>query len=696
MHLRLAALTLLVGSAAPAASALDLHPTLGDHAVLQRDRPVPVRGAATPGERVRVALFPEGDPASAETAAGVADPRGRFSVELPAHPAGGPFRLLVEELGDAGRPAASVTLEGLLFGDVWVASGQSNMWWPVERSDAAEATAALEVPGVRHLQVERAAEPGPVADPPAAWHRTEPGSTPGFSAVAHRFALSVHEATGVPVGILHASWGGTPAAAWTPRALLRQHPVTASLVVEDEEARPEDPDADARHAAALAEWERRHAPGAPEAARHLDPGDAASRAAEAARYADPGFDDSAWTPVSLPHALEGLATGGAGESGVDGVAWYRRRVELPAELRGVPLTLRLGRIDDADTAYVDGVEVGRTPQTAPRPFAVDRVYPVPADAGADGELVVAVRVLDDYGSGGFTGPASDLRLEAAKGGAGVSVPLTGGWRAELTHPLAPLNRPYVAPPVHPRERKPQNRPGFLWNGMVAGLTDTPVSGVIWYQGESDAGEAERYRTLFPMLIEGWRAAWGRPDLPFLFVQLARYRAPLGDAFREEGWGPIRDAQAHAAATVPDAAMAVILDLDDPDPMDIHPGDKATVGRRLALLALRDAYGMDVVAEGPRVERAERDGDAVEVSFRSAAPPLVTDDGGPPEEFWLRGADGSTRRAAAELVPGGVRLRAEGIDEPVEVIYAWATNPAGVNLTDGSGLPAAPFRLRLGD
>ena len=689
MHRHLPLLACLL-AAAPPAAALDLHPTLGDHAVLQRDRPVPVRGTATPGATVRVALLAEGGPAASAEA--VADGRGRFRVELPAHRAGGPFRLLAEELDAGGEPTASVALGGLLFGDVWVASGQSNMRWSVAQSDGAEAVSALEVPGVRHLQVRLAAEPEPVADPPAAWHRTEPGSTPGFSAVAHHFALSVHEATGVPVGILHASWGGTPAGAWTPRAALRSNPVTAPMVAADEAAGPPTPEQRARHAEALAAWERRYGLGGPESPRHLDPGDEASRAAEAARYADPGFDDAGWTPVTLPHELEDLHPGG-GE--VDGVAWYRRRVRLPPELVGVPLTLGLGRIDDADTAYVDGVEVGRTPQTDPKPYEVDRRYPVPAGATADGELVVAVRVLDDFGGGGFTGPAGRVRLEAA-GDPDAAVPLTGGWRAALTEPLAPLGRPWVGPPAAPWERPAQHRPGFLWNGMASGLTGTPASGVIWYQGESDANQAERYRTLFPLLIRSWREAWGRPDLPFFFVQLARFRAPVGEEFEEGGWGPIREAQAHAAQTVPGAAMAVILDLDDPDPLDIHPGNKADVGRRLALLALRDAYGRDVVAEGPRVERVRRDGDAVEVTFRSADPPLVTDDGAAPAEFWLRGADGTTRRASAELGSTTLRLRAEGVDEPVEVIYAWATNPAGVNLTDGSGLPTAPFRLRLAE
>ncbi|BAM04428.1 sialate O-acetylesterase [Phycisphaera mikurensis] len=681
--LRPAVLSLLL--CGPAA-ALTLHPTLGSHAVLQRDRAVPVFGSDVPGSRVRVTLLDGGrELASAEA---ITRDDGRFAVELPPQPAGGPYAIDVVRLPAAGLSEVAQRIDDVLFGEVWVASGQSNMQWPVSRSDGGGAADAEPIAGVRHLQVERTAAPKP-ADAPssAAWRRTEPGHTAGFSAVAHHFARELHAEAGVPVGILHASWGGTPAAAWTPRPALRSTPETAPLIEADDAAAATPHDAAAR-AEALAAWEARHAPGGPESPRWLDPGLEPGEI----RYAATAYDDGDWAPVDLPVSIESLP--GADPAGVDGAAWFRKRVALPAALRGRALTLRLGRIDDADTAFVDGVEVGRTPQTLPRPYAVERAYAVPAAATGDGELVIAVRVFDDYGEGGFTGRREDLRL-GAEGVAPLAI--ADGWRARITGPRKPLGRPVVAPPGEPGPPA-QNRPAFLYNGMIAGLTRTPVAGIIWYQGESDAGEPERYRTLFPLLIRSWREAWGRPALPFLFVQLARFRAPLGEAFRDDGWGPIRDAQAHANATVPATGMAVILDLDDPDFNDIHPGNKTDVGRRLARLALRDVYGRDVAAEGPRVAGVVRRGRAAVVRFDAAAPPLRTDDGAAPAEFWLRAADGTIARAAAAIEPAGdaLRLTAPGVDEPVEVIYAWATNPIGVNLTDGTGLPTAPFRLPIAD
>ena len=253
---------LLATALSPPAAALTLHPSLGEHAVLQRDRPVPVFGRDAPGSLVRVTLL-DGDRelASAETTTG---DDGRFHAKLPPQPAGGPYRVEVRRVPSGGLSEAADGFGDVLFGDVWLASGQSNMQWPVQRSDGAEAVAALATPAIRHLNVERVASPTPLEAPAAAWARTEPANTPSFSAVAHRFARDLHAATGVPIGVVNATWGGTPAAAWTPREALLSSPVTAPLVAADDATGPPEPDAEAAHARALAAWEERYAPGAPE------------------------------------------------------------------------------------------------------------------------------------------------------------------------------------------------------------------------------------------------------------------------------------------------------------------------------------------------------------------------------------------------------------------------------------------------
>ena len=681
-----AALALPASLPAAPAAALELHPSLGDHAVLQRDRPVPVRGRARPGSRVEAALLSPGGPVASAAARAGAD--GSFRVELPPQPAGGPFRIRVTEADASGATTATRRLDDLLFGELWLASGQSNMGWRVQRTDGQAAVVAEEIEGIRHLQVEQHAAPEPVAAPPAAWRRTEPAWTRDFSATAHHFARHLHAATGVPVGIIHASWGNTPAAAWTPRAALASDPVTRPLV---QGGGPEARAAEA-HARALAAWEAAYAPGGARSHRHRDPVPPGEREAEAARYAAEGFDDAGWARVDLPLPFEKAA---AEPGDVDGVGWFRREVALPDALRGRALTLGLGRVAGSEDVYVDGVRVGSTPQSAAasgRP--TERSHAVPAGLTEDGRLLLAVRLLNDHGRGGFAGPADRIRL-TAEGDPGAGLGVARGWRGRVTEPLEPLDRPRVDPPARPNaDANAQDRPGFLWNGMISGFAGTPVRGVIWYQGERDAGQAERYRTLFPLLIRSWREGLGDPDLPFLFVQLAPYQGALGEIFREGGWGPIRDAQAHAAATVPGVGMAVIVDLKDDNPGDIHPGNKQDVGERLALLARRGVYGESVAAEGPRARAVGQDGGAVRVVFASTHPPLTTADGQPPQEFWLRDAGGRTARADAEIDGDAVVLTAEGVGDPVEVLYAWASNPERVNLTDASGLPAAPFRLKV--
>ena len=661
----------------PAAGALELHPSLSEHAVLQRDRPVPVWGTAAPGAGVLVRL---GD----DAATAFADEAGRWRVELPPREASAvPVALEVIEQG-----GGSVQVRDLLVGDVWLASGQSNMWWPVSRSAGAAEAAALTDDALRELKVDTDWSDTPQTGFAGRWRVSGPAHTPDFSAVAFHFARELRRAVGVPIGIIHSSWGGTPAEAWTPRGVLAADPVTAPIVERLEAAQALERAGDASIAEAVAAWEARHAPGAPEASHHVEP----VNSGLAGGYAEPGFDDSRWLPVDLPHLFDGMVKGGMADDAeaIDGVAWYRRTVALPPALHGRPLTLHLGTVDDADETYADGRRIGRTGVEVPKHWAVRRSYAVPAEATADGEVVLAVRVFDAFGSGGMTGAADRVRLTPPEGEAGAQN-IANGWRVHVEHALAPLNRPVVHRP-RPGGDKPHHHAGHIFNAMVHPLAGVPITGVIWYQGEANGGRAAQYRTLFPMLIRSWRDATARPDLPFIFAQLCAYKPPLGETFEDQAWAHLRDAQRHTADTVPHTGMAVTLDLADRDnPNDIHPKNKTDVGHRLARLALAGVYGHNVDARGPRfVDVRFVDGAAL-VLMDPRDGRLTTTDGRPPREFWIAAEGGPFVRAEAELVDGLIRVSAAGVAEPAAVRYAWALNPEGINLVDSSGLPAEPFR-----
>ncbi len=238
------------------------------------------------------------------------------------------------------------------------------------------------------------------------------------------------------------------------------------------------------------------------------------------------------------------------------------------------------------------------------------------------------------------------------------------------------------------ERHPEraaSRASTLFNGMIAPLAGLRVRGVIWYQGESNADRAEQYRELFPALIRSWRAAFADPSLAFLWVQLANFRA-RAERPGESEWAELREAQALALA-LPRTSMASAIDIGDAD--DIHPRDKRTVGERLAGVARAVVYGHSVEVSGPRFSRLRRVEGELLLEFDHAAG-LRTRDGKAPTGFAVASAEGEFHWAEAHLEAGGVRLSCAAVPDPAHVRYAWADNPA-VNLVNGAGLPALPFR-----
>jgi sialate O-acetylesterase len=233
----------------------------------------------------------------------------------------------------------------------------------------------------------------------------------------------------------------------------------------------------------------------------------------------------------------------------------------------------------------------------------------------------------------------------------------------------------TAPPQSPQY--PDSGPlGKYWERQIKPLLPMALRGVIWYQGESDAGNAD-YRALFATMISGWRAAWGR-ELPFYFVQLPGY--DRGGAFPE-----IRAAQAHCLA-LPNTGMAVTIDTGDGD---LHPRRKREVGERLALIALHKTYGQDAICSGPVYERHLAEGDSVRVFFRESHGGLTAPDGSP-KGFQIAGADGKFVPAEARIDGATVVVTHPDIRNPTAVRYAWASAPVAT-LFNKADLPAAPFR-----
>jgi sialate O-acetylesterase len=537
----------------------------------------------------------------------------------------------------------------------------------LQRSKGGADHAALGCSGLRLFTVVSSTAAAPVTDLRGEWRACDAENAAAFSAVAFHFGRELHRALGIPVGIVQAAVGGTPAEAWTPRGALRAE-ATLQPMVDALDRALNDTALHEELAKKLAAWE----------AKNFYQ-DQANRG-EKAGWARAG--GGKWETMQIPQLWEnaGLA--------IDGAVWFRREVTVPEAWLGGDLTLSLGAIDDFDVTYWNGERIGATGAETPQYYAVPRHYKIPGRLVKAGRNVVAVRVFDHFGGGGFGGTPAQMTLRPATGdGAEAPVPLAGTWSYKIERKLKPIvanwdTRPKLLGPDDPTS------PTVLWNAMVAPLAGTPIAGVIWYQGESNVERAAQYRTLFPVMIRAWRGAWRDSKLPFLFVQLPNFEGPgPKPPAGEGGWADLREAQA-LALREPRTAMAVTLDLGDPQ--DIHPREKQEVGRRLALAALKLVYGRDIIASGPTFAAAVRDGGAIKLRFTNVAGGLTTSDGAPPRGFLIAGADRVWKAADARIEGAAVIVRNAEIAEPVAVRYGWGNDPTAT-LRSQADLPAAPFR-----
>ena len=319
--------------------------------------------------------------------------------------------------------------------------------------------------------------------------------------------------------------------------------------------------------------------------------------------------------------------------------------------------------------------------TQPRRYAI-------AKGLAAGTHRIAVCILDMAGQGGFAGGAMTLSAD----GAG-SIDLAGDWRWRKgggTPQVAVPSRRDVTrqPGTEPHE------PAAIYNAMMAPCIAYPVRGTIWYQGESNAGEPDKYRKLLPLLMDSWRAKSGNPDMAWGIVQLAAFMR-FAEANPAQGeWALLREAQFRGAA---EGRGGMISATDLGDAADIHPRQKREVGERLAAWARNTVYGeKNVQWKGPELAKVSRSGAKVLCEFDHAQGMRVrgATPGAELGGFGLAGADGKFVWATAKIEGGKVVVEAAGVTDPVEVVYAWQNNPERANLINGAGLPAVPFRAKV--
>lgn len=611
-----------------------LHPLFTDNAVLQRGGHVRIWGWTKPGETVRLRL----DKVAASTKAAK---DGRWLVSLKAPPTGGPYKLQVEGSEKMER-------ENILIGDVWLCSGQSNMEWSVANShNPKEEIANGKHPHIRLFTVPKRIAPAPTETVDASWAECSPETVKHFSAVAYYFGRSLREHDPkVPIGLIHSSWGGTIAEAWTSAEALQSMPAFHQSLREVQDWAESESGASkdghhSQHEAKLdAWWKANDKNGLAKAQSH--------------------YDSSRWKVMPVPGVWETSAL-----PDFDGLVWFRKVVTLPDAWVGKDLELSLGAIDDEEVTFVNGTQVGST-----QSWDKKRVYRVPAKHWRAGENLIAVRVLDTASDGGFHGEASNLQLKPVEKVQEPPIPLAGYWEYDAgraASDLTPLPRKIGGSP---------NTTTVLYNGMIAPLVPMTIKGAIWYQGESNASRPTQYRTLLPTMIADWRKQFKASSFPFHVVQLANFMK-REDAPGESTWAALREAQALTAQRDPNVGLAVAIDIGEAD--DIHPRNKQDVGKRLAM-AERGLSGpsfREMILQGP-VARLRFD----------HAKGLTAD--GDPKGFAIAGADKKFVWAKAKIRGEEVLVTAPQIREIVAVRYGWGNNPE-CTLYNGAGLPAVPFR-----
>jgi len=488
------------------------------------------------------------------------------------------------------------------------------------------------------------------------WQICSPQTIPEFSSTAYFFGRTLHQDLNVPVGIIHSSWGGTVVEAWTSAGALKTVPDFEERIAQMEanEASGVTEDARRTYREALAAWN--------ETINKNDRG-----YADSTKWFAESLDLSNWKMMAVPQLWET-----AGLPGLDGIVWFRKEITLPESWAGKDLKLYAGKIDDIDSTYFNGEKIGGIPI-----WNEVRIYTVPGRLVRAGQNSIAIRVSDTGGGGGIWDNPADLKIVFA---ATDSLSLVGDWSYRVALDFKDI-------PPRPIDPENPNQPTVLFNAMIHPLIPYAIKGAIWYQGESNAGRAYQYRVLFPTMIDDWRSRWQQGAFPFLFVQLASWQEMLPEP-NESDWAELREAQLMALRTRANIGMAVAIDLGDAK--DIHPKNKQEVGRRLALNALKIAYGKPVVNSGPIYKSIKVEGNRLRIKFTHTEGGLVAKDAQELKGFAIAGADQKFRWAEAKIDGNEVIVWHQEIKNPVAVRYAWAANPL-CNLYSGAGLPASPFR-----
>ena len=604
-----------------------------DGMVLQRNKAIPIWGFADANEKVEIHF-------NKQIKKTQADKNGKWTVNLDAEKAGGPFELII-----IGKN--KITIKNVLVGEVWICSGQSNMEFQVFKTmNADKEMNNAYYPMIRHFGVAQDLSGKPKDDLKAGkWEVSSKETVGNFTAVGFYFARKLYSELKIPIGIINTSWGGTNVETWTSREAFQNSPEFKNMIA----------DVPVMNVDSISVL---YAKRMKERVEKIQ-GTSVSTANENT-FKDFSFDDTSWGELNTPSLWENQPLGD-----LDGVVWMRKTITLSGEDIKNKATLSLAKIDDEDITYVNGVEVGKNTL-----YDVRRIYQIPNGILKEGKNVIAVRIVDNTGGGGIYGEAEDLKLTLGS----KVVPLDGKWKFRVIVVKTSLS--------------PNSYPSLLYNAMVNPLVPYAIEGVLWYQGEANVWRANQYKKAFPLMITDWRTKFKQGDFPFYFVQLSTFDETGGNSKKGSRWAELREAQSETLK-LKNTGMAVTTDIGNAK--DIHPTNKQDIGLRLAAIALNDIYGKKQVFSGPTYKSQEIKGNQIILTFDNIGSGLSTPNNDELKGFEVAGEDKVFYSAKAIIKDNKIIVSSDQVQNPVAVHYGWADDDTQINLFNKEKFPASPFR-----
>lgn len=613
--------------------------------VLQRDATTKIWGWADPNEEIDATI-------NTQTYSTTTTSDGRWEIQLPAFPAGGPYSLHLKGHNE-------IAVHNILFGDVWLCSGQSNMELPIRRVLDRYKDEVLKTYNeqIRTFHIPTTYKFGMPLDntSQSKWISINPSTAMQMSAVAYFFALDLYARYKVPIGLIVNAVGGSPAEAWLSNETIKEYPkhyteqqkyINPNIVdsikkQESEQQRIWHQQTDTQDLGLINNWQYGAAP------------------AKWKSVDLPVAWNSTWFP-ELPQSVEKIT----------GSVWFKKDIELNGIDRNTTIRLDLGTIVDADDVYINGYPIGSTAYQYP-----PRIYYFSPTLLQEGINTITIRMRSYGGNGEFV---ADKPYALTVGNQRID--LKENWKYHLGY--------YNTTPI-PGSTTFHYKPSTLYNALLYPLKELKLKGVIWYQGESNTRDPQEYKALFTDLINDWRALFNQPKLPFLYVQLANFMKD-GDEPIESNWAETRQVQLEALR-IPYTAMATIIDLGEWN--DIHPLNKKDVGIRLALAAKKLTYGEDIIYSGPLYHSYKIENNKIYIYFEQAGSGLALRDDNSLKHFAIADERGKFHWAKAEIHNDHIVVWNDKVVKPTAVRYAWGNNPKTANLINKEGLPASPFTTK---